>query len=242
MKPVKPIKLEEFLASQTAYSRRKILDLLNAGEVSVNGVPVTSLSHPVQPKTDQIKVGTVKIEHEIPYMYYKFNKPKDVICTLHDPKGRRDLMEFLRPFPQSLTPVGRLDRQTKGLLLFTNDGEFANRLMHPRYGVSKLYTVTLDQAPTARHLERLTEGMMLEDGPIRFSSIEIVDNKILKVSLKEGRNRIVRRTFDHLGYTVEKLKRIAIGPILLGKLAEGDMQPLSSGELRTLKTQLGLTK
>ena len=114
--------------------------------------------------------------------------------------------------------------------------------MHPRYGVSKLYTVTLDQAPTARHLERLTEGMMLEDGPIRFSSIEIVDNKILKVSLKEGRNRIVRRTFDHLGYTVEKLKRIAIGPILLGKLAEGDMQPLSSGELRTLKTQLGLTK
>jgi len=173
-------------------------------------------------------------------VYYKFHKPKDVICTLDDPRGRDDLAQFLKHLPEGLFPVGRLDRHTTGLLLFTNDGEMANRILHPSYELEKVYRVTIDRSFKDSDCRRLLGGFFLEDGPVKFSSVERVSDVTVMVAIHEGRNRIVRRSFATLGYEVKGLKRLAIGPILLGNLDVGKFAKFSIGEMHQLKRALSL--
>jgi 23S rRNA pseudouridine2605 synthase len=141
----------------------------------------------------------------------------------------------LKNLEESIFPIGRLDRNTTGLLLFTNDGDLANKISHPQFEIPKVYKVTLDKPISVRDQKRLLTGILLEDGPVVFSKIELLDEAELLVTISEGRNRIVRRTFQQLSYEVKKLKRLSIGPIQLGGLAEGKFIKLSRPELNDLQ-------
>ena len=232
------MKIDKFIVSQSQYSRRKILGLIKQESIKCNGNIVTSLTQEINPSKDIITINGKALDQKQIMYYYKFNKPKNVISTLSDPKNRRCLKDYLdrqlklssKKFPSNLFPVGRLDRHSKGLLLFTNNGDLANKLMHPNFKLAKLYKVTLDIPITANHLRRLTAGIILEDGPVQFSKVELNTKVNLIVTLKEGRNRIIRRTFEHLGYEVKTLFRMSIGSINLGKLQEGEFNEFSQRE------------
>ncbi len=228
--------IDTFLSTQTSYSRREIFKFIQAGEVTVNGHVIHSINHIIHHKIDIIKIGKERVTFQTKLVYYKFNKPKNVISTYEDPKGRVDLKRFVSDLPESIFPVGRLDRHTKGLLLFTNDGDLAHHILHPSFKLTKTYDVVLDKPLTNTHLKRLKSGFFLDDGPVRFDSIVKYSDIELKVTISEGRNRIIRRSFDFFGYTVIKLFRLSIGPISLGAVKEGELKPLSSKELRDLKT------
>lgn len=229
------LKLETFISLKTPLARRRILALLTAHKISVNGKIATDLMMIIDPHKDKVKVESSMLSSEVPaFAYYKFYKPKDVVSTMGDPAGRRNLEEFVRKLPEYVFPVGRLDRQTTGLLLFTNNGEFANKLCHPQYHVSKRYRVTVDKKVTKNDLLRFENSMILEDGPFKFKKVELVEPSVLMVSLEEGRNRIVRRACAHLGYEVIRLKRYAIGNIELGDLPEGHFKKLTKVEVSLL--------
>jgi len=230
----KSCSIEQWISSQTPLSRRKIFDAITAKRVQCNGEVVENLKHPVRQGKDQVTLDGVPILWQHPFLYYKFNKPSDVICTMSDPKGRRDLTFFLKSLPDVLFPIGRLDRQTTGLLLFTNDGDFAQKIAHPQYHVPKTYRVTLDKPLTKAHHQRLLKGIFLEDGPVRFMTITPQRPKVFDVTLTEGRNRIIRRSFDFLGNHVQKLKRLQIGSLTLGKLKEGEFAKLSKNDIRSM--------
>ena len=233
--------IETYLASQTQHSRRQILAAILKGQVRVNGKPITSIAHEVVPNKDQVRFNGDLIPFAVPLLYYKFNKPRNVISTLSDPKGRVDLRSFLKGKPKQLFPVGRLDRLSKGLLLFTNDGQLAYQLTHPKFHLEKTYEIILDNALTPAHAQRLSTGIMLDDGPVQLKLERLAPTQYL-VRIAEGRNRILRRSFDFFGYTVKKLNRLAIGPVELGNLAEGEFAELSKKELARLREQLPFTK
>jgi 23S rRNA pseudouridine2605 synthase len=231
---LKTIKLGQLIASQTKLARRDILALLTDNKITVNGVIAESLTAEISIKKDEVLVEGVPVSFQIPFRYYKFYKPKDVLCTLEDPKGRACIADYIKHLEPSLFPVGRLDRQTTGLLIITNDGAWANILTHPSYEVNKMYDVELDHPLTKNDTRRLQTGLFLEDGPVQFQQINMLGKDKLRVTLTEGRNRIIRRTFEFLGYKVTKLNRLSVGPIQLGKLQKGDIKPLSKGEVTSL--------
>lgn len=238
---MKKTKLIEILSPQTNISRRKLLDLLKTGAILINGIPAESLTQLVTIK-DKITLQNKPIHHTIKLHYFKFNKPNNIISTLTDPKGRRCLSEFMSKLPPACQPVGRLDRTTTGLMIFTNDGDLANKLLHPSYQVIKRYRVNLPSRLSHAKLRQLSQGLILEDGPIQFSAIEVQDDTTLIVSLHEGRNRIVRRSFEAIGYPNIKLKRLSIANIQLQHLKEGQFKPISKAELATLKNSLKQTR
>lgn len=227
MKQTSPSKnttsLVKWLVQQMALSRRAIVQLIKEGDVKVNGETITSITKEIAITKDKILVKGQPLEYKKALLYYKFYKPTGVISTLNDPKKRKDLTYFLAKenIPDVVFPIGRLDRDTTGLLLFTNDGEFANTLLHPKFKLEKEYKVTLDKPLTKAHLKRLQEGFFLDDGPIKMDQLDIEAPNIIWVIIHEGRNRIVRRTFEALGYKVVKLKRYRMGPYELGKLKKG---------------------
>ena len=227
--------IETFLASQTALSRREIFKHLQNKNISVNGHVIHSITHQINYKIDVVVVDGKRIYFKHRFMYYKFNKPRHVISTLDDPKGRKTVKDYMKKLPDSLFPIGRLDRQTKGLLLFTNDGQFSHALMHPSFKLPKTYIVTLDKPIEHTHLKRLSRSFFLDDGPVKFISIEKLSSLELKVDISEGRNRIIRRCFEFFGYTVTKLVRLSIGPIQLGPLKEGCFKPLSKKEFYAIQ-------
>ena len=231
------MKIDHYIASQSSISRRKILEFIKKNAVTLNAKIVTSLTVEMDPDKDIVKVDGVPILNKKQLEYYKFYKPLGVISTLNDPRDRPSLQAFIKR-DQSLTPIGRLDRKTKGLMLFTNDGQFANQVSHPKFELSKTYQVTLDKKIKYFDMNRLSTGIFLNDGPIQFEKIELINKNIVIIVIKEGRNRIVRRSFSFLGYTVEKLKRIAIGPIRLDDLNEGQMKRLTKTEFKAIKAQL----
>jgi 23S rRNA pseudouridine2605 synthase len=236
------MKITEFIFNETGTPRRKVFLLIQEKRISVNSRIIENVNTQVDPFRDIIKIDNKKITStRHAYYYYKFNKPKDVVSTISDPQKRMCLGNFMHNLPK-LFPIGRLDRDTRGLMLFTNDGELSNRINHPQYKVAKIYNVTIDKPITKAHIVRLLDGIILEDGPIKFNDLVLLNdnNKEMQISISEGRNRIVRRSFLYLGYIVEKLKRKSIGPINLGTLAEGKFQKLSPTELTTLKKQIGL--
>lgn len=170
-------------------------------------------------------------------VYLVINKPRGSITTLYDPQKRITVMDFLGR--KDLFPVGRLDKDTRGLLIITNDGDLANRLLHPRYGVERRYIVTITGRIKGERLDALLQGITLEDGPARFDNISLIrlegDRSILEVSLHEGRKRLIRRMFSAIGNPVLDLIRIKFGPIELGDLKEGEVRPLTREEIELLR-------
>jgi pseudouridine synthase len=214
--------------------------------VSVNGTVVRELGVRAAPDRDSIKVDGKRIQAGSAPRYFALHKPAGVITTLDDPQRRPDLTQFLRRLGERtrVYPVGRLDFNSSGLLLITNDGELARRLMHPRFGVKKVYHVKLGSCPTTTDLARLRTGVHLEDGMTAPARVRILEklkkNAWVEIELREGRKREVRRMFLALGYFVEKLVRVRFGAVSLGRLAPGELRPLTSAEVRELKQLVGL--
>lgn len=236
-------RLAKFLAHAGVASRRKAEIWIRLGSISVNGKIVTNVATLVDPETDHVDVEGKRVRTER-QNYVVFNKPKGVMCTLEDPHSRNTLTQWLPPKLGRIYPVGRLDKDSTGLLLLTNDGELANRLIHPRYKVSKIYFVEIDgsfKPDDKKHLER---GIVLEEGRTLPCKVEIlsVGNKIsrLRFELREGKKRQIRRMLEKLGYNVKSLHRIAIGPIELGPLKEGKWRILQPREVTELKKLTGL--
>ncbi len=180
----------------------------------------------------------MKNEKKAKYAYYLLNKPNDVISTHDDPKNRKNLNIFLDQIKEEVFAVGRLDRKTTGLMLLTNDGDLANQLLHPRYQISKIYEVELDKKISHEDMNKCKKGFFLEDGPIKFETIEVIAKTKLIISLHEGRNKIIRRTFAYLNYDVKKLKRTQIGSLTLDQLKTGQIRPCTTKEIKELKSHL----
>jgi 23S rRNA pseudouridine2605 synthase len=240
--PVETIRLNKYISQSGLCSRREADTLIAKGKVSVNGKPVLEVGTKVLAK-DKVQVSgkTIKPERKA---YVLLNKPKDFITTMTDPEGRKTVMDLIKTASeQRVYPVGRLDRNTTGLLLFTNDGELAEKLTHPSYMIKKIYQVDLDKPLTRDHFEQIQGGLTLEDGPVKVDEIAILDKerKILGVEIHLGRNRIVRRIFEHLGYDVKRLDRVMYGPLTKKDLPRGKWRLLEDKEIVML-TRLGGSK
>jgi len=236
------MRLNRFLASAGVASRRKADILISEGHVRVNNKVITEMGVQVNPSKDKVFVDGKQISILDEPVYIVFNKPKDCITTLSDERGRTTVMDYIK-VKTRVFPVGRLDRNTTGVLLLTNDGELANRLMHPRYEIKKAYKVTLDRALTDRDADNLRRGVRLDDGVTAESEVHFLPGgrrKVVGIIVHEGRNREVRRMFEHLGYEVKKLDRVAYGDITFEGLRRGEWRHLTRQEVARLKSAVGL--
>jgi 23S rRNA pseudouridine2605 synthase len=226
------VRLQKFLAECGVGSRRKMEEFIVRGRVRVNGQVVTELGRKVDPDQDRIEVNRKPI-HAAPKGIMLLNKPRGVVSTLSDPEGRRSIADFLTKKQTSYFPVGRLDWDSTGLMVLTNDGEVAERLMHPRFGFERVYEARVEGAISQGLLDKLARGIKVSDGMIRATA-EIMstegDSTWVQVRISEGRNRIVRRIFDKLGHPVMKLKRTVYGPFKLGRLQVGQVRALTQEE------------
>ena len=230
------IRLNRFVAQSGLCSRREADDFIAAGLVSVNGVIVTELGTKVWP-TDVVKFNDERLQGE-KNVYLVLNKPKGYVTTLEDDHAEKTVMELVQgACKERIYPVGRLDKNSLGLLLFTNDGDITRQLTHPSLRKKKIYEVTLDKSLTRADLEQLAEGITLEDGDIFFDEISYIkdDKKSVGVEIHSGRNRIVRRMFEHLGYKVTKLDRVYYAGLTKKNLKRGAWRFLTSDEVARLK-------
>ena len=225
-------RLQRILASRGVASRRAAEELIREGRVSVNGVVVTALGTKADPKRDEIRVDNRIIRAQA-LRYLVLNKPTGYITTVKDERDRWTVMDLIS-VAERVFPVGRLDRDTTGLLIVTNDGELANRLMHPRHGVAKTYLAEVEGDPSAAALRRLAEGVELEDGPTAAAGVRRLAPSTIELVIHEGRNRQVRRMLEAVGHPVRSLHRSAYGGIELGDLPSGGWRRLSAGELERL--------
>jgi 23S rRNA pseudouridine2605 synthase len=238
------MRLQKFLARAGVASRRGSEDLMTAGRVRVNGAVVSELGAKVDPTSDVVTVdGTVVVLGEKP-VYLALNKPAGVVTTMSDPRGRTTVAS-LAPVKQhpGLFPVGRLDYTTTGLLLFTTDGELAHRVLHPRWKVEKTYRVLVDGRPTQADLDRLREGVSLDDGltaPARVTALRLGPTSYCEITIREGRKRQVRRMFSAIGHPVIELMRTSFGPVHLGDLPKAAWRYLSQEEVAALRAAVGL--
>lgn len=231
------IRLNKYISNSGVCSRREADEIISAGRVEVNGEKVTTLGHKVQ-KTDTVKVDGKEISLTSK-VYILLNKPKDYITTTNDPLQRKTVMDLIQDVEaERVYPVGRLDRNTTGILIFTNDGELAQRLMHPSGNISKIYSVELSKPIEERHFYKLQKGIKLFDGYMKPDKIALVDQddkSKLGVQIHSGRNRVVRRMFEALGYEVEKLDRVIYANIDKQGLARGQWRNLTEKEVSQLK-------
>lgn len=232
------MRLNKYIAHAGICSRREADVLIAAGGVSVNGKVVTEMGYKVQPG-DVVNYGGETLRSE-PLRYFLLNKPKGYITTVDDPQERKTVMMLIDgACTERIYPVGRLDRATTGLLLFTNDGELARKLTHPSSRVYKVYQVELDRPLVAADMRQIRDGVELDDGPIQVDDIQYVeglnDKRILGVQLHSGRNRIVRRIFEHLGYEVRKLDRVAFAGLTKKDLPRGRYRELTAKEVGFLR-------
>ena len=232
------VRLQKVLAAAGVASRRASEILIDEGRVEVNGKVVTEQGRRVNPETDHIRIDGSRIPPQRRHQYYVLNKPRGVVSTLDDPEGRRTLADYLPRGKDRLFHVGRLDTETEGLNILTNDGDFAHRLAHPSYEVTKTYQVQVVGGMDNRTLKRLEKGVTLDDGPVKPDKVKLImrsDSKsLVEVSLHEGRNRIVRRMMDSIAHPVRKLSRTAIGPVRLGTVGIGEARELTREELGAL--------
>ncbi|MGZ4428247.1 MAG: pseudouridine synthase [Nocardioidaceae bacterium] len=219
-------------------SRRKCEELMLAGSVEVDGEVVTRLGTKVDPTTAVIRVDGRRLPPVSAHVYLVLNKPRGVVSTMADPEGRRTLSDFVAERSERLFHVGRLDTDTEGLILLTNDGDFAQRVAHPSYELTKTYVAEVDGDVTKATVRTVRDGVTLEDGPVQVTSFRVVsrrpDKSIVELVIHEGRNRIVRRLLDQVGHPVRKLTRTAIGPVLLRGLRTGELRELTNDELGVL--------
>ena len=235
--PDEPIRLNKFLANAGICSRREADEFITAGVVSVNGVVVTELGTKVK-RTDEIKFHDqpVNIERKV---YVLLNKPKDCVTTSDDPQERKTVMDFVKgACKERIYPVGRLDRNTTGVLLLTNDGDLASKLTHPKFLKKKIYHVHLDKNLTKADMEQIAAGIQLEDGEIHADAISYTDDfkkDQVGIEIHSGKNRIVRRIFESLGYKVVKLDRVFFAGLTKKGLRRGDWRYLSEAEVNYLR-------
>jgi 23S rRNA pseudouridine2605 synthase len=238
------IRLQKLLAQSGVASRRKCEELMLAGEVEVDGEVVTRLGTKVDPTTAVVRVGGKRLPPVSPHVYLVLNKPRGVVSTMSDPEGRRTLSDFVAERPERLFHVGRLDTDTEGLILLTNDGGFAQRLAHPSYEVEKTYVAEVAGAVDRGTVRTLLEGVVLEDGPVEVRRARVVSSTaqrgIVELVIHEGRNRIVRRLLDQVGHPVLRLTRTAVGPVRIGSLRAGTLRELSADEVGSLLDSAGL--
>jgi len=229
-------RLQKVLARVGLGSRRTCEDLIEDGRVTVNG-EVAILGRRVDIETDLVEIDGAPIGVRPGLVHYLLNKPAGVITTASDPQGRPTVMDLVPASPR-VFPVGRLDLDTEGLLLLTNDGELANRIAHPSHGVDKEYLAEVAAEPTRATLRRLREGIELDDGPTAPAQASLVAPTLVKLVIHEGRNRQVRRMLDTVGHPVLRLIRTRIGPIADRHLAPGAWRELTPAELRALEASL----
>lgn len=236
-------RLQKFLARAGVASRRRAEDLIRAGRVAVDGQVVTTPGYKVEPETARVTVDGQPVILPSRPVVIMLNKPSGYVTTLADPKGRRRVVDLLPPELGRLFPVGRLDYDTTGLLLLTNDGELAHRLMHPRYKVPKTYRATVAGAVTPTDLHQLEEGLELDGRPARATKVRLLkvtpDRSVLELTIHEGRYHQVKRMLAQLGYPVLKLKRLAYGPLKLRGLPLGRWRELTPAEIRRLRAASG---
>ncbi len=228
----KEIRLNKYISQSGVCSRRDADELIANGEITVNGKVVTELGTKVL-STDKVVYASKQLNPE-KLQYVLLNKPKDHITSMSDEKGRKTVMRLIRKAcAERIYPVGRLDRNTTGLLLFTNDGELAKRLTHPSHGAEKMYHVILDKAVSKEHMEALLHGVRLEDGEAQADEVEYVGRKRKEIGLKihMGKNRIVRRMFEKLGYQVVKLDRVMFAGLTKKEIERGRWRHLTEKEV-----------
>jgi 23S rRNA pseudouridine2605 synthase len=230
-------RLQRTLARAGFGSRRTCEELISAGRVTIDGT-VAILGSRVRPGEQEVKVDGHLVNLDPNVRYFMLHKPAGVVTTMADPQGRPDITGFLPVEGPRVFPVGRLDRDTEGLLLLTNDGELANRLMHPRFGVEKEYLAEVEGPASDKQLARLRKGVDLEDGPARAAAVRAVGTTGTRVALRvvmtEGRKREVRRLLAAVGLPVVRLVRLRLGPVFLGDLASGEIRELTHDEVRGL--------
>ncbi|MFQ4149908.1 pseudouridine synthase [Arthrobacter sp. LAPM80] len=240
------VRLQKVMAMAGVASRRLCEDMILEGRVMVDGVTVNQLGLRVDPETAEISVDGMTIQTNDHLVYMVFNKPNGVVSTMDDPEGRPCISDYLkkRQTAERLFHVGRLDNNTEGLLLLTNDGELANRLSHPKYAIPKTYLVQV-RGPMAQGIgAQLKDGVELEDGWAKVDSFRLVDSTpghvLAEVVIHSGRNRIVRRMFEAVGYPVERLVRVKFGPIALGDQRQGSIRVLGRHEVGYLLADVGM--
>eukprot|EP01118_Nematostelium_gracile_P013863 TRINITY_DN5291_c0_g2_i1.p1 TRINITY_DN5291_c0_g2~~TRINITY_DN5291_c0_g2_i1.p1 ORF type:complete len:475 (+),score=104.92 TRINITY_DN5291_c0_g2_i1:1216-2640(+) len=232
------IRLNRYIANSGICSRRKADELIAAGVVSVNGVAISELGHKVDPAKDEIRYNGELLKRE-KKTYVLLNKPKDYITTTDDPQERKTVMQLVeKASRERIYPVGRLDRNTTGLILMTNDGDLADKLSHPRNGITKIYHVELDKSLSQGDMNKIQFGLELEDGVIKPDNVSYVtggSKREVGIQIHSGKNRIVRRIFEHLGYEVVKLDRVVYGNLTKKDLPRGRWRYLEEHELIQIK-------
>ncbi|HEY3437485.1 MAG TPA: pseudouridine synthase [Actinotalea sp.] len=238
------VRLQKVLASAGLGSRRACEQIITDGRVQVDGITVRELGVRVDPRTAVIHLDGLRLQLDTTLLTLALNKPLGVVSTMHDPQGRPSLAQFVENHSERLFHVGRLDADSEGLLLMTNDGELANRLSHPSHQVPKTYLATVEGRLKGSVAGHLRSGVQLEDGPVRVDSYKLVDTtpstSMVEVVLHEGRNRVVRRMFEEVGHPVLRLLRTQIGPVRLGNLPPGRTRVLGREELGALMASVGM--
>lgn len=242
--PDRGVRLQKVLAAAGLGSRRACEELITQGRVEVDGAVSEVLGTRIDPERATVRVDGQRIPLAASSVYLALNKPRGVVSTMRDPEGRRCLADLVADRPERLFHVGRLDTDTEGLILLVNDGEFAHRLAHPSYAISKTYVAEV-VGPIARGLGRqLREGVELDDGSVAVDGFRVLHaagrRTMVELVLHEGRNHVVRRLLDAVGHPVQRLSRTAIGPVSLGELRPGTVRSLTPTELGTLLDAVGL--
>ena len=229
-------RLQKALAHAGVASRRACETLITSGRVTVNGEVVFEMGSRIDPETDEVRVDGVVVQLDTAKRYFVLNKPRGVVSTMSDEQGRPDLRSFVEPVGERLYNVGRLDTDTSGLLVLTNDGDLAHKLAHPKFGVQKTYVAKVRGRVTPAVIQRLRDGVDLSDGPIHADAAKLLpggaskSHSLVEITLHSGRNRIVRRMLAEVGHPVEELVRRQFGPLHLGAQRLGELRELSAGE------------
>lgn len=239
------IRLQKFLSEAGVASRRKAEDMIRAGTVKVNGI-TASIGDSVDPKKDTVTVKGKRIRKESNLRYILLNKPRGYVTTADDELGRKCVTQLVSDVKERVYPVGRLDRVSEGALIMTNDGEFANLMMHPSHHVPKTYRVTVRPAVTAQQVEQLESGIELDGRMTLPAQVHVISKEegraVLEIVLYEGRNRQIRRMCEALELEVARLRRVVVGPVRLGMLKPGQWRDLTPAEVQTLIKMGGGTK
>ncbi|RFA08967.1 MFS transporter [Subtercola boreus] len=234
------VRLQKVLAAAGVASRRVSEELITAGRVRVNGEVVRELGRRIHPDTDKVAVDNTAVQLDTTKRYVLLNKPVGIVSSLSDQHGRPDLSRFTSQYEERLFNVGRLDAETSGLLILTNDGELAHVLAHPSFGVMKTYIAQVEGRVAPQTIAKLTKGVDLDDGPIVADKARLLDSSnsssLVEVTLHSGRNRIVRRMLEEVGHPVIELVRRQFGPLHLGSLKAGELRDLTREELGALLT------
>ncbi|MCL2735919.1 MAG: rRNA pseudouridine synthase [Propionibacteriaceae bacterium] len=238
------VRLQKVIAAAGLASRRVAEEMIASGRVEVNGQLVTELGTRVDPTSDVVRVDGSRIPPQRHHVYLALNKPRGVVSSLDDPEGRPTLKDYMPRKAGRLFHVGRLDFETEGLIILTNDGDFAQRLSHPSFEIDKVYMAEVEGSMDNADLKRLTKGVTLDDGFIKPDKVKLVSRTgaktLVEITLHSGRNRVVRRMLEACGYPVQRLARLRVGPIRLGNLPTGQTRELTTFEIGALYDKAGL--